>query len=178
MILRMVPARPLTHVDAAGHARMVDVSEKEPTQRRARACAIVSMSAVADAALRSGRLPKGSALEVVRLAAIQAAKQTATLIPLCHPLKLTKIDARLERVAPGTWRIESEVVALDRTGVEMEALTAASVGALALYDMVKAVDRSATIDEVALLEKSGGKSGTYVRAPRPAVVRRARRNGR
>ena len=172
----MPPARPLTHVDSAGHARMVDVSGKEPTERRARAQAIVTMSAAADAALRSGRLPKGSALEVVRLAAIQAAKLTSGLIPLCHPLRLTKIDARLERAAPRTWRIRSEVVALDRTGVEMEALTAATIGALALYDMVKAVDRGATIYEIALLEKSGGKSGHYVRAPRAG--RRPRANGR
>src|SRR6185295_7981299 len=167
----------LSHVDAAGRARMVDVSGKEVTERRARARAVVTLSAAADAALRSGRLPKGGALEVVRLAAIQAAKQTASLIPLCHPLRLTKVDAQLERTGAGRWTITTEVVALDRTGVEMEALTAASVGALALYDMVKAVDRSASIGQVVLLAKSGGRSGDYVRADaKPARVRG--RNGR
>jgi cyclic pyranopterin phosphate synthase len=155
--------RLLTHVDAAGRARMVDVSEKAISERRARAEAIVALSPRADAALRSGNLPKGGAFEVVRLAAIQAAKQTANLIPLCHPLRLTKVDARLSRAGARRWRVEAEVAALDRTGVEMEALTAASVGALALYDMVKAVDRGARIESVALLEKSGGRSGRYVR---------------
>ena len=150
---------------------MVDVSAKEITERRARAQADVVLSSGADAALRAGSLPKGAPHEVVRLAAIQAAKQTATLIPLCHPLRLTRIDAVLERVQPRRWRVTSEVAALDRTGVEMEALAAAAVGALTLYDMVKAVDRSARIEGVMLLEKSGGKSGRFVRAPS------SRRNG-
>ncbi len=154
----------LTHVDAAGRARMVDVSDKAITERRARARAVVLISAAADAALRRGKLPKGAALEVVRLAAIQAAKRTASLIPLCHPLRLTKVDAQLSRAARGRWLVETEVVALDRTGVEMEALTAACIGALALYDMVKAVDRSAAIESVVLLEKSGGRSGRFVRS--------------
>jgi cyclic pyranopterin phosphate synthase len=156
---------------------MVDVSEKEITERRARAHAIVTLSSAADSALRSGKLPKGNALEVVRFAAIQAAKQTANLIPLCHPLRLTKIDAQLERLSRGRWRVATEVVALDRTGVEMEALTAAGVGALALYDMVKAVDRTATIESILLLEKSGGRSGHYVRGRKARSSRGPRRNG-
>jgi cyclic pyranopterin phosphate synthase len=153
----------LTHLDREGRARMVDVSAKEITERRARAQADVVVSPGADAALRAGTLRKGAPHEVVRLAALQAAKQTATLIPLCHPLRLTKIDAALERVKPRRWRVTSEVVALDRTGVEMEALAAAAVGALTLYDMVKAVDRAARIERVMLLEKSGGKSGRFLR---------------
>jgi cyclic pyranopterin phosphate synthase len=157
----------LTHVDASGHARMVDVSSKEPTQRRARARATVRLSSAADAALVAGTLPKGDAFGVVRFAAIQAAKQTAQLLPLCHPLRLSHVDATLAREGDGRWRVEAEVAATDRTGVEMEALTAASVGALCLYDMVKAVDRAAAIEQVVLLEKSGGKSGSFVRAHAP-----------
>jgi cyclic pyranopterin phosphate synthase len=153
----------LSHVDPQGRARMVDVSGKEVSERRARAQATVRMSAQADELLRERRLPKGDAFEMVRFAAIQAAKQTAQLLPLCHPLRLTRVDAELAPVGGGTWRIATEVAALDRTGVEMEALTAATVGALALYDMVKAVDRSAEIGPVHLLEKSGGKSGPFVR---------------
>lgn len=153
----------LTHVDPSGRARMVDVSDKESSERRARAQAIVRMSAEADRLLREGRLPKGNAFEMVRFAAIQAAKQTAQLLPLCHPLRLTKVDAELSALGGGAWRIATEVAALDRTGVEMEALTAASVGALALYDMVKAVDRATVIGPVELLEKSGGRSGRWVR---------------
>jgi cyclic pyranopterin monophosphate synthase len=153
----------LTHVDPSGQARMVDVSGKEITERRARAQAVVRISAEADRLLREGRLPKGNAFEMVRFAAIQAAKQTAQLLPLCHPLRLTTVDAELTALGGGAWRVASEVVALDRTGVEMEALAAATVGALALYDMVKAVDRAAEIGPVHLLEKSGGRSGRYVR---------------
>jgi cyclic pyranopterin phosphate synthase len=153
----------LTHLDPSGRARMVDVSDKEITERRARARAVVRMSAEADRLLREGGLPKGNAFEMVRLAAISAAKQTAQLLPLCHPLRLTKVDAELAALGDGAWRIETEVAALDRTGVEMEALTAAAVGALALYDMVKAVDRTAEIGPLHLLEKSGGRSGRYVR---------------
>jgi len=145
---------------------MVAVSAKEVTLRRARARARVRLSAAADRALRRGTLPKGGARDVVRLAAIGAAKETARLIPLCHPLRLTQVDATLRRIGPREWAIDSEVAALDRTGVEMEALTAAAVGALALYDMVKAIDKSAVIRDVLLLAKSGGKSGDYLRAGR------------
>jgi cyclic pyranopterin phosphate synthase len=153
----------LTHVDPSGRARMVDVSDKEITKRRARAQAIVRMSAEADRLLREDRLPKGNAFEMVRFAAIQAAKQTAQLLPLCHALRLTKVDAELSELGGGAWRVATEVAALDRTGVEMEALAAASVGALALYDMVKAVDRATEIGPIELLEKSGGRSGRWVR---------------
>lgn len=154
---------------------MVDVSAKEVTLRRAEARAEVRLSAAADRALRDGTLKKGGARDVVRLAAIGAAKQTAQLIPLCHPLRLTRVDAELARVRPGRWSVTAEVTALDRTGVEMEAMTAAAVGALALYDMVKAVDRAAAIESVVLLAKSGGKSGDFRRAPAAARRRAARR---
>ncbi len=164
----MTPPTRLSHLDSNGQPTMVDVAAKAITLRRATAAAEVSLSAAADRALRLGTLKKGGARDVVRLAAIQAAKQTSQLIPLCHPLRLTRIDAELARVRAGRWVVTTEVVALDRTGVEMEALTAASVGALALYDMVKAVDRSASIESVRLLSKSGGKSGDYARKERPA----------
>ena len=157
------PPPKLSHVDARGRARMVDVSAKEVTERRARAQAVVRMSEPADRQLRDGTLKKGDAFEMVRFAAIQAAKQTSQLLPLCHPLKLTQVDAELTALSGGEWSVVTEIAALDRTGVEMEALTAATVGALALYDMVKAVDRSAEITSVRLLEKSGGKSGRFVR---------------
>jgi cyclic pyranopterin phosphate synthase len=164
--------RLLTHVDAAGRARMVDVSDKSITERRARAEAVVRMSAAADSALSAGRLPKGAALDVVRLAAIGGAKQTSSLIPLCHPLRLTSVDAQLERAGARRWRVVTEVAAFDRTGVEMEALTAASIGALALYDMVKAVDRGAEVERIALLAKSGGRSGTWTRGSRDGAGRK------
>ncbi len=153
----------LTHLDREGRARMVDVSDKPVTRRRARARSIVQLSAQADRLLKEGGLPKGNPLEVVRLAALQAAKQTPQWIPLCHPLHLTAIDVVVTPGEDHRWEIVVEVGAEDRTGVEMEAMTGASAGALALYDMVKAVDRAASVQEVVLLEKSGGKSGEYRR---------------
>ena len=154
----------LSHVNAEGEARMVNVAGKEVTERRATAQAVVRMSETADRLFREGNLPKGSPREVVRLAGIQAAKQTHLLLPLCHPVHLTAVEVDLEDAGGGAWRILATVSAEDRTGVEMEALTAASIAALALYDMVKAVDRGATLGEVFLLEKSGGKSGHYQRS--------------
>lgn len=142
---------------------MVEVGQKPETARRALALARVQLSAEGARALRSGSLPKGAPAEVVRLAAIQAAKWTDKLIPLCHPLRLTGVEVELEEIEGDRWEVRAEVRAFDRTGVEMEALTAASVGALALYDMVKAVDRSARILDVVLEEKDGGKSGAYRR---------------
>lgn len=142
---------------------MVDVGDKDVSSRRAVARALVQLSPEAAEQLRHADLPKGSPREVVRLAGIQAAKQTANLIPLCHPLRLTGVQIELEEAGDDRWQIRATVTAMDRTGVEMEALTAASISALALYDMVKAVDRTASILEVCLLEKSGGKSGEYRR---------------
>ena len=151
----------LSHFKSDGSVKMVDVTEKQATARRARACGFVRM---APAALRQlPRNPKGNPLEIARIAGIGAAKQTATLIPLCHPLPLTHVDIQV-RVVSGGVEIESTVATQALTGVEMEALTAVSVACLTLYDMCKAVDKSMTITDICLVEKTGGKSGTYRRA--------------
>ena len=154
----------LTHLDESGHARMVDTSEKAVTLRRAVASARVIMSAATVAAIRSHATPKGDPLETARLAGIVAAKRTADLIPLCHPLPLTHVDVRTELKDDGVY-LEATVSTRAQTGVEMEALTAVSVAALTVYDMCKALDKSMTITEVRLDEKTGGKSGDYHRAP-------------
>ncbi len=152
----------LTHLDDQGRARMVDVSEKSDTSRRAIAESYIRISAATMGLLRKGKLPKGNALETARLAGILAAKRTPDLIPLCHPLLLTHVDVEAEPERNGV-RFVATVACKGSTGVEMEALTAASVAALTLYDMVKAVEKGATIDRIQLLEKSGGKSGLYRR---------------
>jgi cyclic pyranopterin phosphate synthase len=154
--------RGLTHLDAAGHARMVDVSGKDVTARTARASGTVLLSAAAVAALRSGNVPKGDALAVARIAAIQGAKRTPELIPLCHPIALHAVSTALTVTDAGV-RIEVTVRTADRTGVEMEALTAVTVGALALIDMIKSVDPAAVISDVRVEEKSGGASGHWSR---------------
>jgi len=141
---------------------MVDVSEKTATSRRAVAESFIRLSTSTLALLRRGKLPKGNALETARLAGILAAKRTPDLIPLCHPLLLTHVDVEAEPRRNGV-RFLATVSCSGSTGVEMEALTAASVAALTLYDMVKAVEKGATIDTIRLLEKSGGKSGLYRR---------------
>jgi cyclic pyranopterin phosphate synthase len=150
----------LSHYDEAGRARMVDVSAKTPTARTARAEAVVRMKPEVLKALP--RNPKGDPLEVARIAGIQAAKQTAALIPMCHPLPLTHADVEVTLEARGL-RILSSVSTTAQTGVEMEALTAAAVAALTVYDMTKALDKSITIEKLRLLEKTGGKSGHYRR---------------
>lgn len=153
----------LSHFDEAGQARMVDVSEKPPTARTARAEAFVRMKReVVDALARN---PKGDPLEVARVAGILAAKRTADLIPMCHPLPVTHADVQA-RLEPRGVRIEAFVSTTAPTGVEMEALTAASVAALTVYDMTKALDKSITIERVRLLEKTGGKSGRWRRKSR------------
>ncbi|SRR5712692_7981478 len=151
-----------THMDAAGHARMVDVSGKDVTARTATATGMVLLSAAAVAALRGGSVPKGDALAVARIAAIQGAKRTPDLIPLCHPIALHAVTADLTVEDEGV-RIDVTARTADRTGVEMEALTAVTVGALTLIDMVKAIDPAAVISDVQLLEKTGGKSGHWRR---------------
>ena len=150
----------LSHYDAAGTARMVDISEKSPTARIARAHAFVRMSAEVLAALPSN--PKGDPLEVARIAAIQAAKRTWELIPLCHQIPIAKIDIDFGIEADGI-RVFSYVSCTAGTGAEMEALTAAAVAALTIYDMTKALDKGIQITDLHLLAKSGGKSGDYVR---------------
>jgi cyclic pyranopterin phosphate synthase len=152
----------LSHLDAAGQARMVDVSGKDITVRTARASGRVLLSGAAVAALRAGEVPKGDALAVARIAGIQGAKRTPELIPLCHPIGLHSVAVELTVTDDGVV-IASTVRTADRTGVEMEALTAVSVAALALIDMVKAVDPAAVISDVRVEEKTGGKSGPWRR---------------
>ena len=154
----------LTHIDEQGRAAMVDTTDKVATTRRAVASARVVMSAETIAAIRDHQTPKGDPLETARLAGIVAAKRTADLIPLCHPLPLTHIDVRADLRDDGV-HLESEVVTHAQTGVEMEALTAVSVAALTVYDMCKALDKGMTISDVQLKLKTGGKSGDYRRDP-------------
>ena len=153
----------LSHYDDAGRASMVDVSAKQPTVREAEASAFVEMSPKVLRALPSN--PKGDPLEVARIAGIQAAKRTSELIPMCHPIPLSKLDVQVTIKRDGV-AIRSLARTTAVTGVEMEALVAASVAALTVYDMCKALDKSIAIREVVLLRKSGGKSGDYQRSPK------------
>jgi cyclic pyranopterin monophosphate synthase len=152
----------LPHLNERGDARMVDVSAKEVTARSATAAGLVRLSAEAVAALRAESLPKGDALAVARIAGIQAAKKTPDLVMLCHPLSLSGVDVSLSVVEEGV-QIEVTVRTTDRTGVEMEALTAVAVAGLNVIDMVKAVDRAAVISDVRVLAKSGGRRGDWTR---------------
>jgi cyclic pyranopterin monophosphate synthase len=150
----------LSHYDKAGKASMVDVSAKPPTRRTATASAFVELSSAVLSALPAN--PKGDPLEVARVAGIQAAKRTSELIPMCHPLALTHVDVQVEIVAGGVC-IKASVATTGPTGVEMEALTAASVAALTVYDMTKALDKAIVIRDLRLEEKTGGKSGDFRR---------------
>jgi cyclic pyranopterin phosphate synthase len=152
----------LAHLDDGGAAHMVDVSAKEETRREATAQAVLRTRSDVVERLVAGNLPKGEALAVARVAAIQAAKQTSSLIPLCHPLPLSAVSVEFEPDADSV-RILATVRTTGRTGVEMEALTAVTVGALTLYDMVKGVDRSARITDAEVLAKSGGTTGDWQR---------------
>ena len=154
----------LTHVDAAGAARMVDVSAKEPTARTAVASGVLRTTAEVVELLRRDGLPKGDALATARIAGIMAAKRTPDLVPLCHPIALSGVVVELEAEGAEV-RVRATVRTTDRTGVEMEALTAVSVAALTLYDMLKAVDRGMVMGEFALWEKRGGRRGVYRRRP-------------
>ncbi len=158
----MTAEQPLTHLDAAGQAHMVDVSGKDVTARSATASGMVLLSRAALAALRSGTVPKGDALAVARIAGIQGAKRTPDLIPLCHPIGLHAVAVDMEITDHGVL-IRATARTADRTGVEMEALTSVSVAALALIYMIKAVDPAAGITDNCLEEKSGGKSGLWRR---------------
>lgn len=152
----------LSHLDKTGAARMVDVAAKKATMREASAEALVVLSRKAFAAAISGNAKKGDVLAAARIAGIMAAKKTAELIPLCHPIALTKATVDFEPLkAQSAIRIVATAATVGPTGVEMEALTAVSVAALTIYDMVKAVDRGATVQSIRLLSKSGGKSGRY-----------------
>ena len=150
-----------THFDAAGNAQMVDVGAKEVTERSATAKGSVLMAPETLTMIAEGRAKKGDVLAVARLAGIMAAKKTSDLIPLCHPLMLTKVSVELAPVPPDRVDIEATVKLSGKTGVEMEALTAVSVAALTVYDMCKAVDRGMQITDIRLTQKSGGKSGDY-----------------
>jgi cyclic pyranopterin monophosphate synthase len=157
-----VPQVELSHVDQRGRVKMVDVGAKPVTNREAVARGAITMSAAAVRLIRRGEVAKGDPLQAARLAGILAAKQTSSLIPLCHPLPLTHVSIELTPTKKG-YVVEARVRTSAQTGVEMEALTAVSVAALTIYDMVKAVDREMVIGEIRLLEKSGGRSGKWKR---------------
>ncbi|MDR0342649.1 MAG: cyclic pyranopterin monophosphate synthase MoaC [Nocardiopsaceae bacterium] len=152
----------LSHLDQSGHARMVDVSGKDVSAREATASGRVLLAPAAIAALRAGEVPKGDALAVARIAGIQAAKRTPDLVPLCHPIALHKVAVDLDVAGDGVG-ITATVRTADRTGVEMEALTSVTVAALALIDMIKAIDPAAVITDVRVETKSGGKTGSWRR---------------
>ena len=151
----------LSHLNVAGEAEMVDISTKSVTQRSAVAEATVRMDPATLMLVSDGELPKGDVLAVARIAGIQAAKRTSELIPLCHPLPLTKVAIQFELVESGAIRVQASASVTGQTGVEMEALTAASVAALTIYDMCKSVQKNIRIDDLHLLSKLGGKSGDW-----------------
>jgi cyclic pyranopterin monophosphate synthase len=161
---------PLTHFDAAGQAHMVDVAAKGETHRIARAGGHITMAAATLALMRAGNAKKGDVLGIARIAAIQAAKRTSELIPLCHPLPITRVavDFRIDDAASQV-HCEAQVETVGRTGVEMEALTAVQIGLLTVYDMLKAGDRGMVIDGVRVLEKRGGKSGDWSAGALPSA---------
>ena len=157
-----LPNSPLTHFDGQGQAHMVDVGAKAETQRRATATGDIHMLASTLALIESGSAKKGDVIGIARIAAIQGAKRTADLIPLCHPLALTRVAVEFKTVAsPPSVRCTATVETFGRTGVEMEALTAVQVGLLTVYDMCKAADRGMRMTDIRLLEKHGGKSGSF-----------------
>jgi cyclic pyranopterin monophosphate synthase len=157
------PSSPLTHFDAHGQAHMVDVSAKSETHRVARASGVIRMLPATLALIEGGSAKKGDVIGVARIAAIQAAKRTSELIPLCHPLPITRVTVEFEiEAASHGVRCTAQVETLGRTGVEMEALTAVQIGLLTIYDMCKAADRGMVMGEIRVLEKHGGKSGDWV----------------
>jgi cyclic pyranopterin phosphate synthase len=157
-------ASEFTHLDPLGRARMVDVTSKEATHRRAVARCRIHMESETASKIASGAISKGDVLAVARVAGIQAAKQTPNLLPLCHPLLVGSVFVNF-RIEETHVEVETQVDTVDRTGVEMEALTACAIAALTIYDMCKSVDRTMTIGELALWEKTGGRSGTFRRPP-------------
>jgi cyclic pyranopterin phosphate synthase len=157
---------PLTHFDTQGQAHMVDVADKDVTHRVARASGVIRMQPATLALVASGSAKKGDVLGVARIAAIQGAKRTADLVPLCHPLPITRVAVDFELDEAGSLlRCTAQVETLGRTGVEMEALTAVQVGLLTVYDMCKAADRGMVMGDIRLLRKSGGRSGDWVAEP-------------
>ncbi|UCF90919.1 MAG: cyclic pyranopterin monophosphate synthase MoaC [Desulfobacterales bacterium] len=157
-----------THIDEQGHVRMVDVTDKKPTARVAVAAGKVAMRPATFDLIRDQKVKKGNVLETARIAGIMAAKKTSELVPMCHPLHITHVQVDFfPRASESSIGIEAAVRTIDQTGVEMEALTAVSAAALTIYDMCKAYDKEMIITDIQLLEKSGGKSGTFRRDPRP-----------
>ncbi len=154
----------LTHLDAAGRARMVDLTAKGETARRAVATCRIRMGSDAAHSLKTGAAAKGDVLAAARIAGIQAGKRTSQLIPLCHPVRTTHLSVEADFTDASTLELRAEAAGVDRTGMEMEAMVAAAVAALTVYDMLKAVDRSMVIGDLRLMEKSGGKSGDWRRA--------------
>jgi cyclic pyranopterin phosphate synthase len=152
-----------SHIADDGSITMVDISGKDTTDRSASAEAVIRMNATAQAALRDGSLPKGDALVAAQVAGIMAAKQTATLIPLAHSLPLSSVDVRFEWSSDGALHVQTQARTSARTGVELEAMVAASIAALTIYDMAKALDKGITIESLRLLGKSGGKTGPWSR---------------
>ena len=168
--MREASFRGLSHLTPEGEARMVDVSAKTETIREAQARAVLRMKPATLALITAGQVAKGDVLGVARTAGILAAKRTSDLIPLCHPLRITGVDVGFAfSHRPPTRTIKTTVRTVDKTGVEMEALTAAAVAALTVYDMVKSVEKGVTIVEIGLLEKLGGKSGRWVRRAKPGA---------
>lgn len=161
--LRQSRTRGFTHLDAAGHARMVNVGEKKVTGRTAVARGMVQMNPATLATLLAGGMPKGDVLAAARIAGIMAAKRTPDLIPLCHQIALDAVELHFAPSGPGTLEIEARVNVTARTGAEMEALLAVSIAGLTIYDMCKAIDRGMVLDHVRLVSKSGGQSGDYWR---------------
>ena len=155
----------LTHLNEKGEAHIVDIGDKAVTRRRAVAQAVLSGQAETIVTIMGGGLKKGDALAVARIAGIMASKKTADLIPLCHPIPLTKVSVEISGATATSIRVLATAETTGQTGVEMEALVAASTAALTLYDMAKAIDRAMVISEMCLVEKSGGKSGDFVRTP-------------
>ena len=151
----------LTHVDENGAARMVDVGDKQVTKRVAQAQAVITMRAETMQQIIQGTMPKGDVFACARMAGIMAAKRTSDLIPMCHPLPIDGVEIEITPISETQVRVVSSLRCTHKTGIEMEALTAASVAALTIYDMCKAIDRGMRIDEVLLLHKAGGKSGEY-----------------
>ena len=158
----MVGNENFSHLDPDGQAHMVDISEKQDSKRTAKARATISMAKETIVALQQGDLPKGDVFAVARVAGIQAAKRTGDIIPLCHPLMLSSVKVEFE-IIDDKVEIEAEVTTVGRTGVEMEALTACSVSALTIYDMCKSMDKRMEITDLALLQKTGGSSGDFIR---------------
>jgi cyclic pyranopterin phosphate synthase len=154
----------LSHVDPAGEARMVDVSDKPETRRLARAAGAITMARKTYEAISENRIAKGDVLSVARIAGIMAAKRTSELIPLCHPIALTDVavELHLDAALPGV-RVNTTAATVGKTGVEMEALTAAAAALLTIYDMAKGIDRAMTIGDISVIEKSGGRSGDWKR---------------